>query len=94
VAGTIRVTLAWSPREGEALEKELCLDAGAVLLDAVRAAGLLEGEDGVDVSTQAVGVWGRAAALDSPLVEGDRVEVYRPLRMNPQEARRRRAARR
>ena len=52
------------------------------------------GDGAVDISTQAVGIWGRAAALDAPLADGDRVEIYRPLAMDPKEARRRRAQRR
>ncbi len=90
-AVTIRVAVAWSPKAGEAFELALELPGGATVLDAVRAGGLLEGEAGIDISTQAVGIWGRAAALDSVLAEGDRVEIYRPLAINPKEARRRRA---
>ena len=35
-----------------------------------------------------VGIWGRARPLDTPLRERDRVEVYRPLQVDPKEARR------
>lgn len=38
-----------------------------------------------------VGVFGRPAALDRVLESGDRVEIYRPLEVDPKEARRRRA---
>jgi putative ubiquitin-RnfH superfamily antitoxin RatB of RatAB toxin-antitoxin module len=64
------------------------------VLDAIRASGAMTGEGAIDISTQAVGIWGRTVALDAPLAEGDRVEIYRPLRMDPKEARRRRAQRR
>ena len=37
-----------------------------------------------------VGVWGRAAHADQLLVENDRVEIYRPLRVDPKVARRER----
>jgi putative ubiquitin-RnfH superfamily antitoxin RatB of RatAB toxin-antitoxin module len=39
------------------------------------------------------GIHGKRASLDQPLAEGDRVEIYRPLAIDPKEARRRRAAR-
>ncbi len=39
-----------------------------------------------------VGVWGRLRPTDWPLCEGDRVEVYRPLAMEPMAARRHRHA--
>ena len=90
----LRVAVAWSARPGEACEVAIELPAGATVLDAIRASGAMQGDAAVDVSTQAVGVWGRAIALDATLAEGDRVEVYRELAMDPKEARRRRAARR
>ncbi len=88
---TIRVAVAWSPKAGQAFERAVELPAGATALDAIRAAGVLEGTAGIDISTQAVGIWGRVAALDRVLAAGDRVEIYRPLTINPKEARRRRA---
>ena len=89
--GPLRVAVAWSARPGEAREVEVALPAGARVVDAIRASGATVGEDAVDISTQAVGIWGRGVALDAPLVAGDRVEIYRPLQMDPKEARRRRA---
>ena len=88
---TIRVAVAWSPTQGHAFEVAVELARGTSALDAIRASGVLERGGEVDISTQSVGIWGRAAALDSVLVDGDRVEIYRPLRLNPKEARRRRA---
>jgi putative ubiquitin-RnfH superfamily antitoxin RatB of RatAB toxin-antitoxin module len=93
-APALRVAVAWSARPGEAREVDVALPAGARVLDAIRASGAMVGEGAVDISTQAVGIWGRAAALDAPLADGDRVEIYRPLLMDPKEARRRRAQRR
>jgi uncharacterized protein len=63
------------------------LPAGATLRDALAASGLE-----VDLEKQAFGIFGKRAKLDHPLREGDRVEIYRPLAMDPKEARRRRAA--
>ena len=89
--GPLRVAVAWSARPGEAREVEVALPAGARVLDAIEASGATVGVDAVDISTQPVGIWGRGVALDAPLAEGDRVEIYRPLQMDPKEARRRRA---
>ena len=93
-AQVLRVAVAWSARPGQACEVAVELPAGARVLDAIRASGAMTGEGAIDISTQAVGIWGRTVALDAPLAEGDRVEIYRPLRMDPKEARRRRAQRR
>jgi putative ubiquitin-RnfH superfamily antitoxin RatB of RatAB toxin-antitoxin module len=70
----------------EARQVSVTLPAGATLRDALAAAGLE-----VDLQKQAFGVHGRRAGLDHPLADGDRVEIYRPLAVDPKEARRRRA---
>jgi uncharacterized protein len=62
------------------------LAEGATVAAALRAAGL-SAEAGV-------GIFGRLVALDRLLADGDRVEVYRPLRQDPREVRRRRALKR
>ena len=64
------------------------LPAGATLRDALAAAGFE-----LDFEKQAFGIFGERVALDHRLANGDRVELYRPLAMDPKEARRRRAAR-
>ena len=93
-AVVLHVAVAWSVRPGEACEVSLELPGGARVLDAIRASGAMQGDSAVDISTQAVGIWGRSVALEATLAEGDRVEIYRPLMMDPKEARRRRAERR
>ena len=67
----------------------LNLPTGATLRDAVLASGLLDAE--ADLEKKAFGVFGKRAPLDHRLADGDRVEIYRPLAMDPKEARRRRA---
>ncbi|MEN1940534.1 RnfH family protein [Luteimonas sp. MJ246] len=61
--------------------------APASVADAVAASGLpLEGID-------AYAVYGVRVAGDAPVRDGDRVELLRPLVVDPKDARRRRAAR-
>jgi putative ubiquitin-RnfH superfamily antitoxin RatB of RatAB toxin-antitoxin module len=48
---------------------------------------------GVDLGHAAVGVWGVAVGPGHPLTSGDRIEIYRPLAVDPKAERRRRAAR-
>jgi len=64
------------------------LPAGATLRDALAASGFE-----LDPGKQACGIFGKRAPLDQPLADGDRVEIYRPLEVDPKEARRRRAVR-
>ena len=66
--------------------------AGATVADAIVASGLLALEPQLELQALSVGVWNRTVALDAPLAAADRVEVYRPLLLDPKEARRLRAA--
>jgi uncharacterized protein len=64
------------------------LPAGASIDDALQASGLLQAHRELDPARCAVGVWGRKHALTDALRDRDRVEVYRPLKVDPKEARR------
>ncbi len=89
---TLRVAVACSPRLGDAHEVSAELPDGATVADAIRLSGVVDRYlGGVWPADDAIGVWGQAAAVDTPLVDGDRVELYRPLTVDPKEARRRRA---
>ncbi len=61
----------------------LVLEEGATVREALLAAAMP-----LDLP---VGVYGRRVTLEARLADGDRVEIYRPLRADPKEARRRRA---
>ena len=52
------------------------------------ASGLQLRHASVDLSTAPVGVWGVPCGRAQLLREHDRVEVYRPLQVDPKEARR------
>jgi uncharacterized protein len=58
------------------------LPAGATVRDALAAAHM---------HADTVGIFGKRVTLETRLGDGDRVEIYRPLAMDPKEARRRRA---
>jgi putative ubiquitin-RnfH superfamily antitoxin RatB of RatAB toxin-antitoxin module len=84
----MRISVAFSPRAGEVDETTLELPAGATLIEAVHASGLLQRHPGIDLGVLRTGIWGRLKPLDAPLRERDRVEIYRPLLVDPKEARR------
>lgn len=67
----------------------LTLPVGATAADAVRASGVLERHPGI--ANPKLGIYGRTVAAGTRLSDGDRVEVYRPLLVEPKEARRQRA---
>lgn len=47
----------------------------------------------IDLETQKVGIWSKAAKLDQTPRDGDRIEIYRPLIADPKAVRRKRAER-
>jgi uncharacterized protein len=77
----VRVEVVIAYPDG-AQARSVDLPAKATVRDAL-AACAIEGH--------AYGVFGNRVALDHRLQHGDRVEVYRPLAMDPKEARRQRA---
>ncbi|MBY0233447.1 MAG: RnfH family protein [Burkholderiaceae bacterium] len=90
VAGSsIAVELVWSPQAGEVHQRQLLVAPGSSVEQALRTC--------VDFAPQLaqlaelrVGVWGRIKPLSTVLRENDRIEVYRPLTVDPKEARRQR----
>jgi len=80
----IEVVRAWPRRH---LAIRLALPDGATVADAARECGF--GLDGV----AGYAVYGELAAPARALRDGDRVELLEALRMDPKEARRRRARR-
>jgi putative ubiquitin-RnfH superfamily antitoxin RatB of RatAB toxin-antitoxin module len=76
---------------GGAIRIMVELDEGATVGAALVASGILDGLAGERLS---FGIFGRRAARDTVLRDGDRVEVYRPLLVDPKEARRRRIVKR
>ena len=86
----LTVSVAYSPRAGEVDEVNLRLDPGATVADALRASGLQARYPGIALDTLPVGVWGTFCQRSDALRDRDRVELYRPLLVDPKEARRRR----
>jgi uncharacterized protein len=88
----LRVEVVYALPAGEDAT-QVTLAAGATALDAVRAARVLERHPEIDLRRCRLGIHGTVVGEGAPLADGDRVEIYRPLVMNPKEARRRRALR-
>lgn len=85
----LQVQVAYCPEPGLSDCVDLQLPAGAVLGDALHASGLLA-RHGLALQGLRVGIWSRVQELDTPLRAQDRVEIYRPLQVDPKEARRQR----
>ena len=66
------------------------VDAGTTALAAAQLSGL--NAQFPHTQDYPMGIYGKAVAADTVLENHDRVELYRPLLIDPQENRRRRAA--
>lgn len=71
--------------------KRLDLAEGAIVRDAVLASGFTEKFEQVTIDETAVGIYGVRVSYADELQDGDRVELYRSLLIDPMEARRARA---
>jgi putative ubiquitin-RnfH superfamily antitoxin RatB of RatAB toxin-antitoxin module len=72
----------------------LVLDDGATVGQAIEASGVLSRHPEIEIRNQALGIYGRRVRSGDPLTDGDRVELYRRLSVDPKLARRERAGRR
>ncbi len=89
----ITVNLVYSPQERVVQQWELVLEVGATLADAVRLSTILVPLSAAQVEALECGVWGRKVAHSHVLQDGDRVELYRALLVDPKVARRERFVR-
>lgn len=87
-APTIEIEVVYAERDRQLL-RALRLPAGSTVAQAIDAAGIRELVP--SGAPCAIGIFGRLVQADDVLNDGDRVELYRPLRLDPKEARRRRA---
>ncbi|AIX72828.1 MAG: RnfH family protein [Mixta calida] len=73
--------------------RQVKLAEGSSVEQAIRASGLLELRQDIDLTQNKIGIYSRPVKLQDELNEGDRVEIYRPLIADPKELRRQRAER-
>lgn len=88
---SIRVEVVYALRAKQELVP-LQVSAGATVRDAVKASGILERHPQLQVEAGLLGIFGEMCDPDAILRDGDRVEFYRALTVDPKQARRRRAA--
>ena len=89
-ASTIRVEVAYADERVQLL-RVAHVPARATVRQAIDASKILEAVPRTFALAQ-VGIFSRIVSMDDEVGEGDRVELYRPLKLDPKEARRRRAA--
>jgi uncharacterized protein len=82
----VEVVYAAAPHRLE--RARLRLPLGSTAADALRACGLPVTRDSAVLDQLSLGLWGRRCPPDAVLRDRDRLELYRPLVVDPKEARR------
>lgn len=87
---TIKIEVAYARSD---VQKIIALEvqAGTTILEAIQQSGILTDFPEIDLTKQKVGVFSQPRQLTDILYEGDRIEIYRPLLIDPKEARRKRS---
>ena len=91
-ARTLRVEVAYALRDRQALFA-VEMEEGGTVGQAIQRSGILGQFREIDLARAKLGIFGRTVSLDTPVRDGDRVEIYRPLIADPKDARRERAQR-
>jgi putative ubiquitin-RnfH superfamily antitoxin RatB of RatAB toxin-antitoxin module len=89
----LHVTLVYSPAPRQVTQHELLLPKGTTVAQAIEQSGFLNECPDInlrDHTAFGVGIWGRKTTLNHVLCDSDRLEIYRPLLVDPKVARRER----
>ena len=86
----MKVTVTYSPAPRQVREWALDMPSGSSAKQAVAQCGVLAEFADLALDSLAIGVWGKRYSLSHKLKDNDRVEIYRPLRVDPKVARRER----
>jgi putative ubiquitin-RnfH superfamily antitoxin RatB of RatAB toxin-antitoxin module len=62
----------------------------STIKETINLSGVLKLYPEINLSSQKVGIFGKIAALDTAVKDGDRVEIYRQITADPQMVQRRR----
>jgi len=86
----LHISLVYSPAPRQVREWSLELAPGATVAQALAASGVLDEFAELRAARPVLGIWGRKTTPGHVLLDHDRVEIYRGLRVDPKVARRER----
>lgn len=85
----ITIELVYVTSERKTAHFNLELIAGATVIDALNASGIYQTHP--ETMGLPLGIYAKLVTLETVLKEGDRLEIYRPLVLDPKETRRQKA---
>jgi putative ubiquitin-RnfH superfamily antitoxin RatB of RatAB toxin-antitoxin module len=86
----ISICIAFSPRPREVVEIPLTLEDGTTVAQALECPEFLAQPMARGLPTDGLGIWGKKVGPAHILHDQDRLEIYRPLTVDPKVARRER----
>ena len=75
-------------RPDKQLILSLNVPAGTTIEQAIEVSGIAQRFPEIDIGNLEAGIFGKRVKLDHVLANGERVEIYRPLKADPREVRR------
>jgi putative ubiquitin-RnfH superfamily antitoxin RatB of RatAB toxin-antitoxin module len=87
---TIQVEVAYANSAKQVL-KTLVVPHTYTVEQTILAADILDEFSEIDLTCNCIGIFGKKVTLTTRLTDGDRIEIYRPLQIDPKHARRLRA---
>ena len=85
----LKVELVYSTEGKNLVQLQLTMQEGDTVLNALEQSDMLKQYP--EIQNRSFGVFSKPVSLDYLLKQGDRIEIYRPLTINPMEKRRQRA---
>ena len=91
MSNTIKIEVAYALPESQKIV-ELEVQEGTIALDAAKASGIDKIFEGIDYDAVKMGIFGKAIKPKTHVMqEGERIEIYRPLKSDPKASRKARA---
>lgn len=85
----VNVEIVYVAADQAVVQLKVSLQAGATVSDALNESGILVAHP--EVQALPIGIFSKRVTMETVLKPGDRLEIYRPLRLDPKEKRRQRA---
>lgn len=86
----IRIEVVYATPEKQVL-LSLSVPQGSTVAEGIERSAIRDEFPGMEIKPESAGIFSRKVPFDHVLREGDRIEIYRPLIVDPKEARRQRA---
>ena len=85
----VEVEIVYGRTGAQVIRRKVAINA--TLRQAIEQSGILDRYREIDLDKNEIGVFSRKRGLHEAVRAGDRIEIYQPLKVDPKEARRRRA---